>query len=577
MDRLRDLTAKMIDTTTRERESRRATAAKIAVSRTVLFVIGGALDLLILYWAYARITEEIDLRTQAAQEAEEQKELLRVTLASIGDGVIVANLEARITFLNSIAERLTGWSLAESIGEPCAKIFEIVNESSRQRVQSPVEKVLSHGIVIGLANHTILIRKDRSEIPIDDSGAPIRDADGKLRGVVLVFRDFSAHKRSRNALHLAMENAQAANIAKDNFLAALSHELRTPLTPVVMTLDAWSSSAEPPANWQRDVEIMRRNLDLEARLIDDLLDLTRIVRGKLSLNFTIADANALLENIAGMYQSEIQSKKLTLSLDFQAANHFVQVDPARLQQVFLNILKNASKFTAEGGEIRVETREDAAKHLSISIRDTGIGMSEETLAKLFHPFEQGSDEHVKRYGGLGLGMAISKALIEAQGGKIQAESAGPGRGSTIIISLPTCEPDQASKIIGKRAPQASQRPLRILLLEDHEDTARALSRLLELWNHQVSTAHTVADALKSVEARDFDLILSDIGLPDGTGIEFIKKVRESRATPAVALTGFGMEDDVNECKLAGFSDHLTKPIDFQRLESVIQAICEVTH
>ena len=224
-----------------------------------------------------------------------------------------------------------------------------------------------------------------------------------------------------------------------------------------MTLATWAGADSLPETWREDVEMMRRNLDLEARLIDDLLDLTRIVRGKLSLNSTLADVNGLLHAVARMYQSEVQSKGLSLSLDLGADLHHVYVDPARLQQVFLNVLKNATKFTPEGGRIDIRTENNGEGEIHVRIRDTGIGMSEDVLSRLFRPFEQGTDEVVRRYGGLGLGMAISKALMEVQGGTIQAASEGHGQGSTFSLTLPAI---QACMLEDIRTEQAEARPPR---------------------------------------------------------------------------------------------------------------------
>ena len=322
-----------------------------------------------------------------------------------------------------------------------------------------------------------------------------------------------------------------------------------------------------------DVEMIQRNLDLEARLIDDLLDLTRIVRGKLSLNETVADVNELVEAVARMYQSEIFAKRLRLSLDLRASRHHAYVDPARLQQVILNVLKNATKFTPEGGTIEVRSANENGNVL-VSVKDSGVGMTEEMQSRLFRPFEQGTDEIVKRYGGLGLGMAISKALMEAQGGSIMAASDGPGHGSTFSIDVPTIEPQQMNlgQILDAAATPVANRAYTILLVEDHIDTARALSRLLERGGHAVTMTHSVADAVTALESQPFDLMLSDIGLPDGTGIELIQQVRTMSDLPAVALTGFGMEDDIVNCKKAGFDDHLTKPINFQKLDFIIQQL-----
>jgi len=298
------------------------------------------------------------------------------------------------------------------------------------------------------------------------------------------------------------------------------------------------------------------------------------VRGKLSLNPTVSDVNDLLNAVTRMYQSEVSAKGLRLSIDLRAVHHHAYVDPARLQQVFLNVIKNAIKFTPEGGNIRVWT-ENEEDNVRVSIRDTGVGMAEDTQARLFQPFEQGTDEIVKRYGGLGLGMAISKALMEMQGGSIMAESKGPGTGSTFSIAVRIVEAQQRSfDQMQAAAHPAVQRPYKILLVEDHIDTARALRRLLDRDGHQVTTAYSVDEAMERLKSDTFDLLLSDIGLPDGTGLDLIRKARAISNLPAVALTGFGMEEDVRSCHQAGFDEHLTKPINFQKLEFIIQHLMQ---
>ncbi len=572
MDDVRSLNSQLIDRQNAKLDSLNDRARWLNLLRTEVYAIVTFVNLGFIYWAYRRIRNESINRQLAADDLMKQKELLRVTLASIGDAVIVTDKESRITFLNHVAEELTGWSAEEALGQPCTAVFNIINEATRKLVESPVDKVLRLGVIVGLANHTVLIRKDGTEVPIDDSGAPISESDGTVRGVVLVFRDFSEHKRAETELRQAKETAEAANIAKDNFLATLSHELRTPLTPVVATLSEWEVNQTFPGSFLPDVQMMRRNVELEARLIDDLLDLTRIVRGKLSLTPEVADIHDLVTSVTQMYQSDIRAKRLQLVIRLDAQKHFVFADPGRLQQVFWNILKNATKFTPEGGRIALNTTNDQQGNVVVGFQDSGIGISQETLAKLFRPFEQGDDENIKRYGGLGLGMAISKALMDAQGGTITAQSEGVGRGSIFTVALPCVgAPDR------KQAPTTAprmvnrQRSLKILLVEDHGDTAEVIGRLLRSLGHNVSFADSVHSALASASAvdADFDLFISDIGLPDGTGIDFVKELRKTRETPAVALTGFGMEDDIADCKAAGFNEHLTKPVSIQKLEMVL--------
>jgi PAS domain S-box-containing protein len=553
--------AKMSDRTTR--------------TRTLVFLFSGVLNIAIFGWAYRRITEIFQQRDVALRESsrrgfelQQQKDLLNVTLTSIGDCVMVSDKEGQITFMNPVAEQVTGWKFEEAQNRPTTEVFRILNEHTRQPVESPVEKVMKHGVIVGLANHTLLIRKDGSEVPIDDSGAPIRDINGDVRGVVLVFRDFSEHKRAERELLEAKEAAETASKVKDQFLAMLSHELRTPLTPVLATINLWEASEEVPPSLHPDLQMLRRSIELEARIIDDLLDLTRIARGMLSFSPENTDVHALIEFLVDLSQSEVQNKQLNLSLQLKAAQHHVHTDASRLQQVLWNIIRNAVKFTDARGEIVVTTSNGANGNIDISVTDNGIGMTAETISKLFVPFEQADPTRNRHYGGLGLGMAISNALVELLEGELHAKSEGLGRGSTFTLSFPTTR-EKAPSSETNRVPVTSRSKVRLLLIEDHSDTARALVRLLENRGYTIESVPNVALGLEATSRGDFDLLLCDLGLPDGTGIDFIEKVRETDKTPAIALTGFGMQQDVERAQNAGFNAHLTKPVNLQKLEATI--------
>ncbi|HEY4282861.1 MAG TPA: CHASE3 domain-containing protein, partial [Chthoniobacterales bacterium] len=511
--------------------------------RTLVFLFCGALNILVCIWAYRRIAEAVKHRDEALHEAsmrgfelQQQKDLLAVTLTSIGDCVLVTDKDGCITFMNPIAEQTTGWKLNEAKGRPTSDVFRIVNEQTREAVESPVEKVMQHGVIVGLANHTLLIRRNGSEIPIDDSGAPIRDSNGVFCGVVLVFRDFSARKQAELELRLAKEAAENASKAKDQFLAMLSHELRTPLTPVLATLNLWEASEDVPQSLQPDVQMLRRSVEMEARIIDDLLDLTRIARGLLSFSPEDTDVHAVIEFLVGLSQSEVQNKNLKLKVKLDASHHYIYTDSARLQQVFWNILRNAIKFTEHGGSITIATSNDSTGNIDVAIADTGIGMTQETISKLFVPFEQADPTRNRRYGGLGLGMAISSALVDLLEGQLRVESPGLGKGSSFTVIFPTKDPSAKSTEPSVK-PRTSREKVQLLLLEDHSDTARALTRLLENRGYKVEAVPTVRAALEAVDRTEFDVLLCDLGLPDGTGREFIQKVRETRKTPAIALTG----------------------------------------
>jgi CheY-like chemotaxis protein/two-component sensor histidine kinase len=312
--------------------------------------------------------------------------------------------------------------------------------------------------------------------------------------------------------------------------------------------------------------MIRRNVELEARLIDDLLDLTRIDRGKVQLTFEIDDSDTLLQNALEICQPEIDRKHLRPSLNLRAKRVHMRADPARLQQIFWNLINNAVKFTPPNGQITITTINDSAEKLRVEIADSGMGIEAEALPKIFDAFEQGGRTES---GGLGLGLAISKTLVEAHKGTITAHSAGRNKGSTFTLVFPTCEKIEP-QIAPALSPRVAQRqPMRILLVEDHEDTNRSLTNLLRRRGYQVQSALTFQSALEFGAKDKFDVLISDLGLPDGSGIDLIQKLA-SKPPLGIALTGFGMEQDIRRSREAGFQHHLVKPIDLNKLDSLIQ-------
>jgi HAMP domain-containing protein/signal transduction histidine kinase len=368
--------------------------------------------------------------------------------------------------------------------------------------------------------------------------------------------------------NLELEEKARSNLAKDRFLAMLSHELRTPLTPVLASALALESEPELPADIHESLQMIRRNVELEARLIDDLLDLTRIDRGKVKLNFEVVDAHTLLQNALEICQAEIDRKHLRRSLNLAAQKVHMRADPARLQQIFWNLINNAVKFTPRNGQITITTTNDSKGQLRVEIADTGLGIEAEALPKIFDAFEQGGRTQL---GGLGLGLAISKTLVEAHKGTIIAQSAGQNKGATFTLVFPTCEKEEM-QIAPPVSPTVPERqPMRILLVEDHEDTNRSLTNLLRRRGYHVQSALNLASALDLSSNHQFDVLISDLALPDGSGIDLMQKLSASKQPPfAIALTGFGMEDDIRKSYEAGFRRHLVKPIDLNKLDSLIQ-------
>ncbi|HTL66046.1 MAG TPA: response regulator [Lacunisphaera sp.] len=410
---------------------------------------------------------------------------------------------------------------------------------------------------------------------------PERSAAGEVSGVVAVIADITARKQAEQELERARDEAMAASRAKDDFLAALSHELRTPLSPVLLVASAAAANPALPDAVREDFACIAKNAQLEAKLIDDLLDLTRITRGKLTLELKPADVHAVLRDAIGTVRGELDEKKLELVTEFAAVHHAAIADSVRLQQVFWNVLKNAIKFTARAGRIRVETRSlTDANEMTVTVTDSGIGMTAEELGRVFHAFSQGDHANgAHRFGGLGLGLAISEMLMQLHGGSVQAFSPGRGKGSTFVIRIPlsaatmaagTGAPDEEDEGDLAGGDRADRRP--ILLVEDHEATRVVLSNLLMRRRYAVLSTDTMAGALRLAATRQFDFVVSDLGLPDGNGYELMKLLRERHGLKGIALSGYGTEQDVFRSREAGFIGHLTKPVTFRALERVIQSV-----
>jgi len=383
----------------------------------------------------------------------------------------------------------------------------------------------------------------------------------------------------------ALREAKEASRAKDEFLAALSHELRTPLTPVLVTAQMLEDDRSLSEEVRHDLRVIRRNVELETRLIDDLLDLTRVSRGKLTLNVDRVDVHAVLRDAMRTCSDDVAAqKRLEVRLEAGAAHHHVRGDAARLSQIFWNLIKNAVKFTPAGGSIVLRTANPSADVVSVSVTDTGVGIAPDVLPLVFNAFEQGGTAVTRKFGGLGLGLAISRALAELHGGRVEAHSDGPGLGSTFTLTLPAVatRPADGVEAATRAAAEAARarsaggdgatgvRGRRILLVEDHEQTAKALRRLLANLGYVVEWRASVADALEAAAGMPFDLVLSDIGLPDGSGLELMRALRERHRLSGIALSGYGMEQDLAASAAAGFLEHLVKPISKDLLGAAVR-------
>jgi len=381
----------------------------------------------------------------------------------------------------------------------------------------------------------------------------------------------SAAMAERRRVQVAIEQqkaaVEAANRTKDNFLAMLSHELRTPLTPVIAALDALETEPARSEESKASLAMIRRNVELESQLIDDLLDLTRIAKDKLQLKFAPLDAHETISSVVEICRGEADTRKLRVHLNLRAGAHHVSGDAAKFQQIIWNLLKNAIKFTGEDGEIIISSSNPEPQLLAMSVHDTGIGIEPEIMERIFNPFEQGERSLQRRYGGLGLGLAISKSLVQAHGGTLTAKSEGRDRGSTFVLVMRTVPSPQRSAELTP-APFET-RGLRILLVDDHQDTCTALERLLVRRGHLVAATHNVRSAMEAAVRNHFDLLISDIALPDGNGTELMTWLRAISGIRGIAISGFGMNGDIEKSLEAGFSEHLVKPVKMEKLEAAI--------
>lgn len=386
--------------------------------------------------------------------------------------------------------------------------------------------------------------------------------------------------RWQNELAERAREIEEANQAKDQFLAMLSHELRTPLTPALAAAGELEHDDRIPEDVREDLRMIRRNIAIQSRLVDDLLDVTKLARGKLVLEPQQLDLAALLHETALIVAPDLDARDQRLELDlFAAEGRCVEGDGPRLQQVFWNLLKNAIKFSPAKARIalRTEFTDGAAPLIRVEVADAGVGIDPANLDRIFRPFEQVACGGKQRSGdsGLGLGLSIAKAIVDLHGGSIEVASEGIGRGARFTVQLPLLAnggaPRRSSAARGQQPDGASEsRRLRILLVEDHGDTGRILARLLRNAGHQVDHAETAAGAREAFGRAPFDLLISDIGLPDESGLELMKKLRTQQPElRGICLSGYGMEDDLKSCLQVGFTEHLTKPVDMQRLHAAI--------
>jgi PAS domain S-box-containing protein len=481
------------------------------------------------------------------------------------DAIIGKDIKGIITSWNRGAEEVFGYTAAETIGQSVTLLIPPERRSEETEILARLRnsECIDH-------YETLRRHKSGKLLEISLTISPIKNGSGQTIGASKIARDITEQKRIQRELNHVHAEVLAASRAKDDFLATLSHELRTPLNPVLLLASEAAANPDLSPRVRTDFDTIRKNIELEARLIDDMLDITRISRGKLELQLQPVDIHAVLRDAISTVQTEVEEKHIRLTLKLNAKKQTVAGDAVRLQQIFWNVLKNATKFTPENGKISVETK-TVASGVVIQVTDTGIGMTAGEIGGVFEAFSQGTHTG---FGGLGLGLAITRKLTELHKGTIRATSKGKGRGAIFVITLPLTE--KAEKI--SAAPPAPSVPapalsasnpaefFRILLVEDHEPTRLALTQLLMRRHYKVEAAGSLAEARAFAQTQAFNLLISDIGLPDGSGCDLMREMGE---VPGIALTGYGMEEDVARTQTAGFMMHLTKPVRVESLDNAL--------
>ena len=473
--------------------------------------------------------------------------------------VWAARPDGKVTYCNQRWYDVTGLTPEKSLGDAW---FDSLHPKDRQRIIDTWGDAVRSGTAFEAeCRHRSADGTYRCYLV---QGVPSLDTGGRIVEWFATCTDIEGQKRAAATL------AESTR-AKDEFLAVLSHELRTPLTPVLMAVTALLDDRQSCSSIRPTLKMIRDNVQLEARLIDDLLDLSRIARRQMEYRFEIVDVHALIERAIGICRGQIEGKGHRLAIELAAVEHHVSGDPARLQQVLWNLLINAVKYTPEGGQIALRTLSYGPGRLFIEVADDGIGIEPGQLPHLFEAFERGYAAVASRARGLGLGLTISRSIVEAHGGTLRGASDGRDRGATFQLELATATSPGESDELAVAPPNPPARRLRVLLVEDNVATVEIMASVLRRQGHEVRTATSLSRALEA-SSDEFDVVVSDLDLGDGSGLELMREVRYRGDTPGIAVSGYATEEDVRQSREAGFAVHLAKPITSGMLESAIQQV-----
>ena len=496
----------------------------------------------------------------------------RLLVESVQDyAIFTMDPEGRVVSWNPGAERLLGYRAEEIVGREGACFF-IPEDRQRGVPEAELKKAAETGRASDDRWH---VRQDGTYFFASGITNALRDRQGALRGFVKIMRDRTDRKRLEEELHHRAEALARTDREKDEFLALLAHELRNPLAPALYALRLLDE--RPPDDPQRWYlrRIAERQVRRLARLIDDLLDVSRIRTGKVELRKIHIELATVVEHAVDVIRPLCEDRGIALAVSLPTETVCLDADPARLEQVLSNLLSNAVKFTEDGGSIGL-TAELQAGEVVLRVRDSGVGIAPELLPRIFDLFTQGDRSLDRTRDGLGIGLTLSRNLVEMHGGTIEAHSEGAGKGSEFVVRLPVTVEARAEVPAATGAAPA-RRSLRVLVVDDSEDTAETLGTLLEMTGHTVQVAHSGPAALEAVSAFRPDAIILDIGLPGLDGFQVAQRLRENPAMKDVTLiaaTGYGQEEDLRRSKEVGIDRHLVKPVDLRELQELLAAVGE---
>ena len=517
--------------------------------------------------------------------AQEELAYLAAIVESSDDAIISKDLNGIVRWCNAAAERMFGYSAVEFVGKP----IRLIIPENRQAEEDEILRRLRRGERVEHF-HTVRRAKDGRLLDVSLTVSPVRDSTGRVVGASKIARDITDQNRAAaererllEAERVARAEAERANRVKDDFVAMVSHELRTPLNAILGWTQLMTRSRHDQALIARGLDVVARNTRLQAQLISDLLDISRIIAGKLQLETRSVDLRAIVSQAVESIQEEARVKGVEIVQALDEGASLVLGDSARLQQIVWNLLSNAIKFTPRGGRVRVSLQFEGSQ-AHIEVADTGTGIRPDVLPHIFERFRQADPSITRRFGGLGLGLSIVKNLVELHGGEVRATSGGEGLGATFTVTMPVLSAvnpyerrrdraESAEAVIGLDA-------IRLLVVEDEADTLEFLRRLLTTHGATVLTATSAPEALSLVRNEKPDLLISDIGLPEIDGYDLIQQVRREpspgRDIPAIALTAYARSEDRTRALRAGYQAHIAKPVEPNELLAMIASFVEFT-